>query len=448
MNERVVLIVGVPDPVASRWSDALRVAGHLVVRIDVVVPESCIHGDAFVLGRDVPPDTDVVSRVRGQQVPTAFTLSTGRLDLTRPAFEHLDGRTIALTAHETGLLRVLADAEGEAVERDRLLREVWGHTVAVVTRSVDNTVARLRMKIERDPGLPEHLLSARGSGYRLVGAQQDATAPARVSLGTVPAAVTLIGRSALMEQVGAMLGPPGVVTLLGAPGVGKSALAAAVLAGRPAHAAVDPTDLTAPPPGSVLLVDDADPHIASIASALPALVARGACVLVTSRTPLNIAEERRVRVPPLPPDDAARLLVLRSGRDDPAWAEVARLLEGSPLAIELSAHAARLLSGGRLLERLADPIAVLMAPHRHPERHRSWIDAVGWTWCRLDASERACATWAAQRIFFDMDEADQAGAWRAVATLVEGSLLTRVGSGFSMSQLTRAAVAHLVGRPG
>ena len=52
--------------------------------------------------------------------------------------------------------------------RDELLREVWGSLDStVMTRAVDQTIARLRKKIEPDPHHPEFLRTAHRDGYCL-----------------------------------------------------------------------------------------------------------------------------------------------------------------------------------------------------------------------------------------------------------------------------------------
>jgi DNA-binding response OmpR family regulator len=45
---------------------------------------------------------------------------------------------------------------------------VWGYPSTVLTRTIDTHVAELRRKIERDPSQPEHILTVRSIGYRLV----------------------------------------------------------------------------------------------------------------------------------------------------------------------------------------------------------------------------------------------------------------------------------------
>lgn len=94
-------------------------------------------------------------------------LSSGaRVDLARETVER-GGRTARLTTQEALLLAYLAARPGRAVSRAELLKEVWGfRTGAVETRAVDNTVLRLRAKIEADPASPRHVLTVHGTGYR------------------------------------------------------------------------------------------------------------------------------------------------------------------------------------------------------------------------------------------------------------------------------------------
>ena len=48
-----------------------------------------------------------------------------------------------------------------------MLRDLWGVPDAASTRTLDNHVARIRKKIERDAAHPEHLETVHGAGYRL-----------------------------------------------------------------------------------------------------------------------------------------------------------------------------------------------------------------------------------------------------------------------------------------
>lgn len=80
-----------------------------------------------------------------------------------------EGSAVELAPKEFDLLVALQQRGGEAVSRQELLREVWGHRGAVHTRTVDTHVAELRRKIEPEPDNPRFLQTVRKYGYRLVG---------------------------------------------------------------------------------------------------------------------------------------------------------------------------------------------------------------------------------------------------------------------------------------
>jgi two-component system response regulator RegX3 len=78
-----------------------------------------------------------------------------------------DGEEIPLTPREGEILSHLRTRRGNVVTRDEFLLEVWHYPTAnVETRTVDNTLAALRKKIERDPADPRIVLTVRGKGYR------------------------------------------------------------------------------------------------------------------------------------------------------------------------------------------------------------------------------------------------------------------------------------------
>jgi two-component system response regulator RegX3 len=49
-----------------------------------------------------------------------------------------------------------------------LLESAWGYEYVGDTKLVDVHVYRLRSKIEADPADPQHLLTVRGLGYKVV----------------------------------------------------------------------------------------------------------------------------------------------------------------------------------------------------------------------------------------------------------------------------------------
>jgi len=76
-------------------------------------------------------------------------------------------QSVELAPKEFDLLLVLLRARGAVVTRLQLLREVWGYSSAVVSRTVDTHIAELRRKLEENPASPRHILTVRKTGYRI-----------------------------------------------------------------------------------------------------------------------------------------------------------------------------------------------------------------------------------------------------------------------------------------
>jgi DNA-binding response OmpR family regulator len=74
-----------------------------------------------------------------------------------------------LKPQEYELLRFLAEHRGRALDRDQILREVWGWDYGGGTRTVDVHIHWLREKIEEDPSNPQRIITVRGVGYRFEG---------------------------------------------------------------------------------------------------------------------------------------------------------------------------------------------------------------------------------------------------------------------------------------
>ncbi len=92
----------------------------------------------------------------------AYTFSPGAKNLVNG-----DGDRMRLTEKEAAILRFLYRASPQVVDRDTLLREVWGYNPTVTTHTLETHIYRLRQKIEVDPGHAQLLVTEAG-GYRLV----------------------------------------------------------------------------------------------------------------------------------------------------------------------------------------------------------------------------------------------------------------------------------------
>ncbi len=68
-------------------------------------------------------------------------------------------RKIRLTEKETNILKFLYRSSGRTVEREVLLREVWGYNAGVTTHTLETHIYRLRQKIEPDPSNATILLT-------------------------------------------------------------------------------------------------------------------------------------------------------------------------------------------------------------------------------------------------------------------------------------------------
>ena len=73
---------------------------------------------------------------------------------------------LQLTAKEFDLLRVLLRDAGSVVERDALMREVWGSDPTGSTKTLDMHVSWLRRKLGDDATKPHYITTVRGMGFR------------------------------------------------------------------------------------------------------------------------------------------------------------------------------------------------------------------------------------------------------------------------------------------
>jgi DNA-binding response OmpR family regulator len=96
-------------------------------------------------------------------------LHFGGMDIDFRSYEaRRNGEPVEMTRKEFAILRFLASRAGDVVTRDDLLNEVWGYESYPSSRTVDNHVAGLRAKLERDSSQPEHIKTVHGVGYKFV----------------------------------------------------------------------------------------------------------------------------------------------------------------------------------------------------------------------------------------------------------------------------------------
>jgi len=129
-------------------------------------------------------------------------------------------------------------------------------------------------------------------------------------------------------------------------------------------------------------------------------LAAEAAVVVTSRERLHLRGEEVLAIEPLPVSgDAIELFRVRALAQQPGFAlgesnraavaEVVRLLDGLPLAIELAAARIRVLSVEQLVERMRNRFALLSGGGGSGARQATLKAAIDWSWQLLEPWERA-----------------------------------------------------------
>jgi predicted ATPase/class 3 adenylate cyclase len=172
---------------------------------------------------------------------------------------------------------------------------------------------------------------------------------------------------------------------------------------------------------------------------------RGLEALVTSRELLRVDGECEYPVQPLVESEAVELFAARAGIDpDGTIEELCRRLDNLPLAVELAAARASVLSPTQILERLSQRLDLLRGGRDADSRHSTLRATIDWSHDLLDPPERilfarlavfagGCTLEAAQ----DVCEADL----DTLQSLVEKSLVRRSGGRFWMLETIREFAA-------
>ncbi len=95
-----------------------------------------------------------------EYVFAGFRAIPDRLELFNP-----QGELIELTGGDFRLLKVFLERPRRVLSREQIMDLVNGTGWSPLDRTIDNQVARLRKKIEREPGAPKLIKTVRGVGY-------------------------------------------------------------------------------------------------------------------------------------------------------------------------------------------------------------------------------------------------------------------------------------------
>jgi predicted ATPase/class 3 adenylate cyclase/Tfp pilus assembly protein PilF len=166
--------------------------------------------------------------------------------------------------------------------------------------------------------------------------------------------------------------------------------------------------------------------------------------VVTTREMLGLAGEESMALPPLPPDDAATLFVRRAEAtrptpqrdvdDDATIAQLVKLLDGLPLAIELAAARVRVMPPRMLLARMGERFKLLSSARGRQDRQATLRATFDWSWDLLSMSDKSALaqlsvfdggfTLEAAEVVLDLSACDE-DAWPAgaVHSLVDKSFV-------------------------
>jgi two-component system, OmpR family, response regulator RegX3 len=109
-----------------------------------------------------------VLRRRGEPedlAPATVEAGPVRLDVDRHVVS-VSGDEVTMPLKEFELLELLLRNAGRVLTRGQLIDRVWGSDYVGDTKTLDVHVKRLRAKVEPEPGMPRHIVTVRGLGYK------------------------------------------------------------------------------------------------------------------------------------------------------------------------------------------------------------------------------------------------------------------------------------------
>ncbi|TCK24346.1 AAA family ATPase [Pseudonocardia endophytica] len=481
--ESLIEAVWGDDPPANPTKALQVLVSRVRATTDARVIERTARGYRLGLGRDevdVLAHADLVEAARS-------AYEDGRLDAAVAAAR--DALTLAPSDVAARVLAMGLGRAGQHAEALPLLEE-RAHDDAVLAQLLrsEAAVRGPAVALERYERHRTELAERLGSdpGPLLQDVHRELLAADRpVHDGVRFDAAPLLGRDADVRALRSLLGGNRVVSILGAGGLGKTRLAhvmgretdlpvvrfvelagvgaAEDVVGEVASAigvrdsVIEQRTLTREQRADVrariarhlagaptlLILDNCEHVVDAVAELVAFLVAgvRDLRVLTTTRAPLAIAAERVYPLAQLGRSDGVALFRQRAEAarpsvvlDDDVVADVVTHLDGLPLAIELAAARVRVMSVEDVRSRLDDRFVLLRGGDRSaPDRHRTLLAVIEWSWNLLDAPTRRALTWLS--VFHDGFTGGAAtemlgpDAWDLLGELVEQSLLTVVEAG-------------------
>ncbi len=115
-------------------------------------------------------------RKRAEARADAGPLVAGEVEIRADQFQaFVGGRSVDLTRREFELIQLLAEAEGQVLQREEIYQRVWGYAMVHGDRSVDVFVRKLRQKLERASPSWRYIHTHFGIGYRFAAEPEESS---------------------------------------------------------------------------------------------------------------------------------------------------------------------------------------------------------------------------------------------------------------------------------
>ena len=135
--------------------------------------------DEIIIIRAADPDGSVFQAVmdalkgKRAEVVDVSNLSASMLRIGDLEIHHeqrrvlMAGREVELNHGEYAMLYCMASSPGQVFSKAQLYEAAWGEEYLHGTNSVENTIWRLRRKLEEEPRHPAYIKTVVGMGYKI-----------------------------------------------------------------------------------------------------------------------------------------------------------------------------------------------------------------------------------------------------------------------------------------
>ena len=176
----IVLDLGLPDEEGTQvirqirsWSDVpilvVSARNHEMEKVSVLDLGADDYMTKPFSGQELLARVRLALRHRYRKHPTDSVVQIKEILVDRDKkLVKRAGVTLHLTEMEYRLLDTLLQNQGKVLSSQYLIRELWGINYGPDTQALRRLMANLRRKIEKDPAIPEFIITEIGLGYRFL----------------------------------------------------------------------------------------------------------------------------------------------------------------------------------------------------------------------------------------------------------------------------------------